>query len=124
MAGGAPVRVDADLGEVRRPHVWSADHRVLARAYVDGTCHQGWEPHREVVARFDAAVTRHAAQARDRVLVIGTHGMAPTVWLASRVRLRPDPGTFWSGLRFPDAIRVDLTAGTAGVCAIGPGTVH
>ncbi len=67
------------------------------------------------VDRFDAAVARHAALAAagNQILVIGTHGLAPTVWLASRVSLDPDPAHFWAALRFPDVIDVDLAGGTA-----------
>jgi hypothetical protein len=81
---------------------------------VEGAHHHGWEPHQEVIDRFDAAVARHAvlAAARNQTLIIGTHGIAPTVWLASRYCLRPSPVQFWAGLRFPDVIDVDRTAGT------------
>ena len=112
MSGEPEIATDADVGEVRRPHVWSPRHRSLARSYVAGVCHEGWEPHDRVAARFDRAVVRHAAAATGRTLVIGTHGMAPTVWLASRMRLDPDPAEFWADLRFPDVLDVDLAAGT------------
>ena len=81
---------------------------------MEGVCHDGWEPHEQVAARFDAAVSRHAklAAARNLPLVIGTHGLAPTVWLAHR-RLLGDPAQFWEDLRFPDLIEVDLAAATA-----------
>jgi broad specificity phosphatase PhoE len=112
IAGFPEVTTDPGFGEVRRPHVWSDDHdyRAAARAYVEGVCHPGWEPHAQVVNRFDAAVARHAAlaSASNRILVIGTHGLAPTVWLASRVPLDPDPARFWAALRFPDVIDFDL----------------
>ena len=113
VARGAPVAIDAGFGEVRHPYLRSDQHRGHARAYVEGTCHDGWEPHRQVAARFDAAVARHAARAvrQHRALVVGTHGMAPTVWLATRMTL-PDPGQFWATLGFPDAVHVDLVAST------------
>jgi broad specificity phosphatase PhoE len=96
----APVLTDAGFGEVRRPDEWVDDHRERARAYVEGARHAGWESHDEVVARFEAAVQRHAAPGQ--VLIIGTHGMAATLWLATR---RPiDRGAFWAALRFPDVI--------------------
>jgi 2,3-bisphosphoglycerate-dependent phosphoglycerate mutase len=68
-----------------------------------------------VADRFGAAVTRHSALAagRHRTLVIGTHGLALTVWLASLMRLDPDPAQFWERLRFPDVIEVDLVGRTA-----------
>jgi hypothetical protein len=43
--------------------------------------------------------------------VIGGHGVAMTVWPATRTGL--DPGPFWARLRFPDMIDVDLGAGIA-----------
>jgi broad specificity phosphatase PhoE len=98
----ADVAVDPGLREVARPWVWTDDHRALARAYVDGVGHDGWEPHAEVSARFAAAVERHERLAAGRRLVVGTHGMALTVWLAGRIRL--DPGAFWAALDFPDLI--------------------
>jgi len=116
----ADVVVDADFGEVRRPDGWVSDHREWARAYVaacvpsagarpaDGV-HDGWEVPAAVAARFEAAVARHAERAGRRTLVVGTHGMAMTVWLVTRVDL--DPAGIWAALRFPDMIDVDLAAG-------------
>jgi 2,3-bisphosphoglycerate-dependent phosphoglycerate mutase len=115
LAGQLDVEMDPGFGEVRRPHVWSddRDYRTTARAYVEGVRHDGWEQHDDVFARFESAVVRHAeiAAAQRRTLVVGTHGLAPTVWLSRRIRLEPSPAQFWAGLRFPDLIEVDLTAG-------------
>jgi broad specificity phosphatase PhoE len=108
-SNGAAIAIDPDFGEVRRPPDWTDAHRALAAAYVGGATHAGWEPHDAVVRRFDAAVRRHqAAAAADRhLLVIGTHGMAMTLWLASRVQLDRDPVAFWAGLEFPDVVVVE-----------------
>ena len=105
--GHAVIATDPDFGEVRRPAEWIPDHRERARAYVSGTTHDGWEPRTAVAERFDAAVARHTSP---DTLIIATHGMAMTVWLASRIAL--DPGRFWAALRFPDVIDVDLAAGS------------
>ncbi|MEV6695476.1 hypothetical protein AB0M35_28815 [Micromonospora sp. NPDC051196] len=77
--------------------------RAAARSYLKGACLQGWEAQDQVVHRFDEAVIRHAAAAAGlgRTLVVGTHGMALTMWLASRDLLGPDPIPFWATLRFP-----------------------
>jgi hypothetical protein len=86
---------------------------MTARSYIEGACPDGWEPHDQVVRRFDQAVIRHAAAAaeRGRTLIAGTHGMAMTVWLASRYLLEPDPAHFWAAMRFPEAIEIDLLHG-------------
>jgi hypothetical protein len=85
----------------------------MARAYVQGARHDGWESHEEVTERFDAAVARHTAfaAASNRTLIIGTHGLAPTIWLAGRYSLHPNPAQFWAALRFADVIDVDRTSG-------------
>lgn len=103
-----PVPQDPGFDEVRRPFQWRDDHREQARAYVDGAVHPGWEPHPSVVARFEAALIRHAALADGRPLVVGTHGMALTCWLAAR-DLIPEgraAGQFWAGLGFPAVVEL------------------
>ncbi len=105
----ADVVVDEGFREARRP--WTAaGYRPLAQAYVDGADHTGWEPRAAVLSRFAAAVDRHAALASDRTLVIGTHGLALTLWLSSLMRLEGGPAGFWSSLRFPDLIEIDVAA--------------
>jgi broad specificity phosphatase PhoE len=113
LSGGRDVIPEPGLREVRYPYRWSDDYRAQARAYIDGVCHDGWEAHVQVAARYEKAITRHAriASTRKQPLIVGTHGLAPTVWLATHVRLEPTPGNFWSSLRYPDLIEVDLTAG-------------
>lgn len=117
LAGCLAVATDPGFGEVRRPYLWSDGHayRSTARSYVEGARHPGWEAHAHVVARFAAAVARHAvlAEAANRTLVIGTHGLALTVWMAGLTQLEPSPARFWEQLRFPDVIDVDLVGGTA-----------
>ncbi len=110
MAAGQGVVLEPAFREVRRPHRWSEDYPQQARAYLSGIRQQDWEPHDEVVARFGAAVRRHAdvAAARRQLLVVGTHGLAPTVWLSTVVSLRPTPVAFWASLTFPDVIDIDL----------------
>ena len=111
---GADVTIDAAFAEVRRPHSPSEDtHRALVMAYLRGAAHAGWEPHSAVVRRFDAALRRHRAEAssRGKVLVVGTHGTAMTVWLFASVRSGVDPVEFWAMLAFPDVIVVDPEAG-------------
>jgi broad specificity phosphatase PhoE len=103
VAGG-PVATDAGFAEVRRPHVWGDDYRATARAYLRGVRQEGWEPQEEVAERFEAAIARHRRDAD--VLVVGTHGLVSTLWLAGRCGIEPVP--FWEALRFPDLVAVDL----------------
>ena len=113
-SGRRDVVIDAGFGEVRRPNAPSGQiHRTLAAAYLRGAAHAAWEPQSSVVRRCHAAVLRHAAVAskRGEAVVIGTHGMAMSVWLCARVRSGDDPVAFWATLDFPDAIVVDLERG-------------
>jgi broad specificity phosphatase PhoE len=113
LSGHPQVPTDPGFAEVRRPHVADGDtYRALARAYLDGAEHDGWEPHAQVAQRFAGAVARHATAATGSTLVIGTHGLAPTVWLAGLLRLHPSTAQFWQSLRFPDIIDVDLVGRT------------
>ncbi|HEX5995849.1 MAG TPA: hypothetical protein VFY84_11965 [Jiangellales bacterium] len=115
LAGESSVSIDPGFREVRRPHIWSDEYRMVAREYVNGIRPRGWEDHVHVAERFATAVARHAtiAAATGRALVIGTHGLAPTVWLTTVMRLDPSPAQFWERLRFPDLIDVNLLHGTA-----------
>jgi broad specificity phosphatase PhoE len=112
ITGHTDLTTDAGLVEVRRPQVWSdnSTYRSTARSYIEGIVPDGWEPHNQVIGRFDHAIVCHAsaATAQARTLVIGSHGLAATLWLASRYHLEPDPSGFWAALRFPDVIEVDL----------------
>src|SRR4051812_35218199 len=88
------VTLDARLRESERPHEWRDDFRERAAAYVAGTCHDGWEAHEAVVARFDAAIREHSPE------IVVTHGQAMTLWFASVGAIR-DPAAFWGELVFP-----------------------
>ena len=112
LEAAGQVVCDERFNEIRRPEEpWEGDHRQVRRAYVGGVDHPGWEPRAQVAERFDGAVDEHLGIAWDRPLVVATHGMAMTVWLAARIGL-PDPGGHWAGLRLSDAHRVDLASGT------------
>ncbi|WP_025272802.1 histidine phosphatase family protein [Haloglycomyces albus] len=80
--------------------------RQKRREYVEGTEHDGWESHHDVVARFERGFQRHKHLADERPLVIASHGMAMTLWLRERYGI-DKPGDFWQELRFPDAFRLD-----------------
>lgn len=121
-----PVTTDPRLAEVHRDEPYGGDFRARRAAYVGGTDHPAWERRDGVAARFAAAVAAHRVRAADRPLVVGSHGMALTVWLATVVDL-PDPAAFWAALRFPDLLLVDSATRTvrrADLPAVPPGTVR
>lgn len=102
------VRVDPRLGEVRRKEPFAGDFRERRLAYVSGRLddrHVGWERPADVATRFEAVVRESLRESVTPVL--GTHGMALTVWLTALGRL-DDPGAFWSRLGFPEVVSVDL----------------
>ena len=110
LASFGPVVTDARFGEITRRVRESDDGwRELRLAYVEGADHPEWEPRSAVVARFDAAVNDHWVRAAGRPLVVASHGMAMTLWLTARIGLDA-PGAFWSSLRLPDVLAVDLVA--------------
>ncbi|GAA4200936.1 hypothetical protein [Actinocatenispora rupis] len=61
--------------------------------------------------RWPLTPAEHTERAAGRPLVLGTQGMALTVWLRTVAEL-PDPTAFWAALRFPDLLRVDPAART------------
>ena len=117
LAGHRDIPMDQGFAEVRRRKFWTTndEYRDLARSYLDGAEHPAWEAHQAVVDRFDAALVRNSARAVDagRPLVVGTHGMAMTLWLASRKLIEGSSIAFCEALRFPDVIDVDLETGRA-----------
>jgi len=105
--GAGSVPRDPRFGEVRRDEGWSDDFRTVRGRYVAGEALPGWEPQADVVARFGAGLDSWRARA-DGALVVATHGMAMTVWLVSVGRVPVgEAEAFWSGLGFPDVVRVD-----------------
>jgi broad specificity phosphatase PhoE len=103
------VFTDARFNEVARDEPYDGDFRARRRAYLSGVDHPDWEPRHEVAARVGAGVTFWSARAAGRALVVASHGMALTLWLATAVDL-PDPGAFWTDLRLPDLFELDPAA--------------
>jgi len=110
---GNGLRRDRRLREVNRIEPFDDDFRDRRRRYVCGGALPGWEPRSEVASRFDAAVSEAQRQAGGRPVVLATHGMAMTVWLAQAIGLA-DPGAFWADLRLPDLLAVDLAGRAVG----------
>jgi broad specificity phosphatase PhoE len=102
---------DRRFNEVSRAEPWEGNYLELRCEHVDGANHAGWEARCHVEERFGAAVSDHLSAADSTPVIIATHGMAMTIWLAAAIGL-PDPAGFWCNLRFADAHRVDLGAGT------------
>jgi broad specificity phosphatase PhoE len=104
---GGTLTVDARVAETRRPNAWDANFGELARQFVAGRQHDGWESQRAVVRRFDAAVREALAVSAEVPVVVVNHGQALTLWLSSIGAVRDAP-RFWSDLAFPDAWTVSL----------------
>ena len=119
---GGTIAVDARVAETRRPHVWDVDFRELARQYVAGRQHSGWEPRDAVVGRFDAAIRDALGASRGAPLVVVNHGQALTLWLRSVGAVDDAPG-FWSELAFPDAWTVSVRW-SHGALLTGDAPVH
>lgn len=108
---GIEVLEDERLREVGQGPGWIDDYRAAAASYLRGE-HSGetadWEPRERVVARFaagvDAAIAANSSSAGD--LLIVNHGLAMSLWLASRSNI--DLEAFWKALTFPDAWRLGL----------------
>jgi broad specificity phosphatase PhoE len=102
-----PVATDPRFNEIARDEPFDGDFRARRLAYVTGADHPGWEDRTAVAARFAAGLADWQARCGDRPLVVASHGMAMTVWLTAAIGL-DDPGAFWSDLRLPDVLIVDL----------------
>lgn len=105
-AGFDPVNVDDGLGEVRRDEPHDGDFQARRRGYLDGDDLDGWEHRAAVVERFQEAITRARLCAAGRAVVVGTHGMAMTLWLAHRQHLER-PSLLWDTLQLPDVVRIE-----------------
>jgi broad specificity phosphatase PhoE len=107
------VFTDMRFNEVSRDEPFHGDFRARRRAYVNGADHPGWEPRQQVAERFDAGINFWCTRAHPQPLVIATHGMAMTLWLAAIMGIA-DPAGFWAGLRLPDVFEVNLATRTVG----------
>ena len=105
---GTEVAIDPRFQEVDRPQVWDRDYREVAGGYLAGASEPGWEPQASVVARFSRAVAD--AKLGNTDIVVVTHGMAMSLWVASVATINIVP--WWQDLTFPDVWRVDPKEGT------------
>lgn len=105
---GLDVAIDPRFQEVDRPQVWDRDYREVAEGYLGGTHEPGWESQASVVTRFSAAVAE--AQTGGGDVVVVSHGMAMSLWVASIAGIDIVP--WWRELTFPDAWRVEVDGGS------------
>jgi len=106
------VFTDVRFNEVARNEPYHGDFRARRRAYLAGADHPGWEPRDQVAARLGAGIKHWHLRAATRPLVVATHGMAMTLWLAYAIDLA-EPTSFWDDLRLPDLFEVNLTTRSA-----------
>ncbi|MBE0611588.1 MAG: histidine phosphatase family protein [Dehalococcoidia bacterium] len=111
---GLVVVEDERLREVEQGPGWIDDYRAAAASYLrDGSVGEtaDWELRERVVERFaagvDAAIAANSRWAGDVVIV--NHGLAMSLWLASRSNIDLEP--FWKALTFPDAWRLEMGTG-------------
>lgn len=102
----AEVVPDDRLREAARPWI-GPGYRAVVHRYLRGELPAGWEPHTEVAARVEAAVTEATTAAAGKPVVIVSHGLALAVHLGGRLGDAFDQESFWSGLAFPDAWALD-----------------
>lgn len=100
---------DARFREVDRDEQLHAGFRDARRAWIADRLderHDGWETPEAVAQRFHEGLLAHPAEH----LVVGTHGMALTAWMAAQGLVDPgkDAVSFWETLRFPEVIQLDI----------------
>ena len=104
---GLSVVTDRRFAEVDQGDRWiEDDYRVVAARYLGGFDEPGWEPRASVVVRFTSAVDDALAVNTAGDLVVVSHGLAMSLYLASAATIDLVP--FWRPLTFPDAWRLDL----------------
>ena len=106
---GLKVETDEALREVDKPEEWFADdndYRATVVDYLRDGGRESWETHAAVARRFGAGVNRALAANPSGDLVVVNHGMALSLYLASKTAIDLVP--FWRALTFPDAWRLDL----------------
>ncbi|WP_114854779.1 histidine phosphatase family protein [Brachybacterium sp. YJGR34] len=121
LVTGRVPRLDARFGEVTRPgEPFDEAVRDRRRAWVGDRHderHRGWETPHEAGRRFGDALSEHPGED----LLVATHGMVMTSWLASiGLLLRgEEAAAFWEALTFPDLVGVEVSA--TGARIIGHG---
>jgi broad specificity phosphatase PhoE len=116
---GLPVQVNSRFAEVDRPAVWDRNYQEVAAGYLAGASEPGWEPRDDVLARFSAGIA-HARTSAAGTIVVVSHGMALSLWVASIAPI--EIISWWRALALPDAWAVDVDAGE--VSPVRPGALR
>lgn len=104
------VHLDVRFSEVSRPdEPFDADVSSRRLAWVTGHLderHERWESPADAADRFQSGVD----DVDSDLVVVASHGMVITAWLAGMGHVRPGKaaGELWLGLRFPDLLTVQL----------------
>lgn len=100
----AEIVIDSRLREVGRPWV-EGEYDATARRWLEGEDLEGWETRSDVVRRMIEAVDETDARFGRGVCLV-SHGLAISVLVAELAVV--DRVEFWSRLRFPDCVTIDL----------------
>jgi 2,3-bisphosphoglycerate-dependent phosphoglycerate mutase len=109
---GLTVEPDEAFREVDKSEEWfdgDEGYRAAVATYLRDGGRPDWEEHAAVARRFGDAVDRALAANPLGDLVVVNHGMALSLYVASREPIDLVP--FWRALTFPDAWRLDLETG-------------
>lgn len=105
---GSELITDERLREAVRPWI-GPGYRAIVHRYLRGDLPEGWEPHDDVASRMAEAVSDAVAAAKDRPVVLVSHGLALSLHLGERLGRDFDRESFWRSLAFPDAWALDDT---------------
>lgn len=103
-AFSSEIVVDPRLREVGRPWV-EGDYEATARRWLEGEHVDGWESQSDALGRMTEAANEADTRFGSGVLLV-SHGLAISVLVADLTGV--DRVEFWSQLRFPDCVTIDL----------------
>lgn len=98
------IVIDPRLREVGRPWV-EADYEATARRWLEGEHVDGWESQSDALGRMTEAASEADTRFGSGVCLV-SHGLAISVLVADLAGV--DRVEFWSQLRFPDYVTIDL----------------
>lgn len=110
-AFSSEIVIDPRLREVRRPWV-DGDYESVARRWLKGERLDGWETCSDVRRRMTEVADEVAARSGSIVYLV-SHGLAISILVGDLADV--DPVEFWSELRFPDYVKIDLRSSVASI---------